>query len=276
MNRPSRKAIREALETVPIDQVLGVPGELTHKQKTFARLVAQGETGAGAYRKAYKATGKPKTVGNAASVLKKHDGIAREIEAFKLANEAMAYQSPQQLRALVIHSLVKVIADPDAKDATKVQAAKVLGTVTEVAAFTERREVRTIKTSEDARAQLLAKLRQVMTAGAVDVESRDADALLAEIVPTDGNVSIGAPDAVCADGDIVSADDAPRADPGPALECDQAAGETPTPQNAVRSPSLPLHTIPHTQSPHFSNDPLPPAQNPADDLESELGKQAPL
>jgi len=253
--RPSRKQIREALNTVPIDQVLGVPGELTHKQKTFARLVAQGETGAGAYRKAYKATGKPKTVGDNASRLKRDSRIQAEIDAFKAANAALEYQTPQQLRALVIHSLVKVIADPDAKDATKVQAAKVLGTVTEVAAFTERREVRTIKTSEDARAQLLAKLRQVMNAGAVDVESRDADALLAEIVPRD---------------------DVPRADPGPVIESDQPAGETPTPQNAVRSPSLPIHTIPHTQSPHFSNDPPPHLKNSLDDLESELGKQAPL
>ena len=178
----------------------------------------------------------------------------------------MEYQTPQQLRALVIHSLVKVITDPDAKDSTKVQAAKVLGTVTEVAAFTERREVRTIKTSEDARAQLLAKLRQVMNSSAVDVESRDADALLAEIVPRDEPV-------MHADDDP---HDAGATMPGPVLECDQAAGETPTPQNAVRSPTLPIHTNLHTQSPHFSNDPLPPAQNLADDLESELGKQAPL
>lgn len=255
MNRPSRKQIREALNTVPIDQVLGVPGELTHKQKTFARLVAQGETGAGAYRKAYKATGKPKTVGDNASRLKRDSRIQAEIDAFKAANAALEYQTPQQLRALVIHSLVKVIADPDAKDATKVQAAKVLGTVTEVAAFTERREIRTIKTSEDARAQLLAKLRQVMNSGAIDVESRDADALLAEIVPRD---------------------DAPRADPDPLLESAPAAGETPTPQNADWSPTLPIHTIPHTPLAQKSVDPPSPIQNPADDLEAELGKQAPL
>lgn len=253
--RPSRKQIREALNTVPIDQVLGVPGELTHKQKTFARLVAQGETGAGAYRKAYKATGKPKTVGDNASRLKRDSRIQAEIDAFKAANAAMEYQTPQQLRALVIHSLVKVIADPDAKDATKVQAAKVLGTVTEVAAFTERREVRTIKTSEDARAQLLAKLRQVMNAGAIDVESRDADALLAEIVPRD---------------------DAPRDEGDPVLACAPAAGETPTPQNAVRSPPLPIHTNVDTQSAQKSITTPSPDENPADDLEIELGKQAPL
>jgi len=269
MNRPSRKAIREALDTVPIDQVLGVPGELTHKQKTFARLVAQGETGAGAYRKAYNAKGKPKTVGNNASTLKAHSGVQREIEAFKLAQQALEYQTPQQLRALVIHSLVKVIADPGAKDATKVQAAKVLGTVTEVAAFTERREVRTIKTSEDARAQLLAKLRQVMNAGAIDVESRDADALLAEIVTSDEP-------GLHADDDMSAPHDAPRDEGDPVLECAPAAGETPTPQNAVRSPSLPIHTIPHTLSAQKSITTPSPDENPADDLEIELGKHAPL
>ena len=269
MNRPSRKQIREALNTVPIDQVLGVPGELTHKQKTFARLVAQGETGAGAYRKAYKATGKPKTVGDNASRLKRDSRIQAEIDAFKAANAALEYQTPQQLRALVIHSLVKVIADPDSKDATKVQAAKVLGTVTEVAAFTERREVRTIKTSEDARAQLLAKLRQVMTAGAIDVESREADALLAEIIPAD---SVAMHD----DDHVAPRDDAPRDEADPERDASQVAAATPTPQNAVRSPTLPLHTIPHTQSAQKSDDPLPHLKNPADDLESELGKQAPL
>ena len=128
----TRKQAREALETVPIDQVLSVSGELTHKQREFARLVALGETGAGAYRKAYSAKGKPKTVGNHASALKADDRIKREIEAFQLANEAAKYQTPAQLRALVLHSLVQVITDPDAKHATKVQAAKVLGTVKEV------------------------------------------------------------------------------------------------------------------------------------------------
>jgi len=243
MNRPSRKAIREALDQVPIDHVLGVAGELTHKQKTFARLVASGNTGADAYRKAYKATGKPKTVGDNASKLKRDTRIKAEIEAFKLANEAAAYHAPQQLRALVIHSLVQVVTDPDAKQATKVQAAKVLGTVAGVDAFVHRSEHRVIKTSEDARAQLLAKLRQVMNADAVDVLSRDAESLLAEIVPSE-------PDPVSE----------PAVDPG----------ATPTPQNADWSPTLPLHTIPHTQSLQNSIDPPPPIENPADDLELEL------
>ena len=109
----TRKQVKEALQTVPIDQILSVPGELTHKQREFARLVAMGKTGAEAYRVAYNAKGKPKTVGNHASDLKKHEGIAREIEAYRLANEAAKYRTPQQLRELVIHSLVKIAIDED-------------------------------------------------------------------------------------------------------------------------------------------------------------------
>jgi hypothetical protein len=222
----NRKQIREALDTIPMDRILSVPGELTHKQKTFARLVASGSTGSDAYRGAYDTQAKPKRVGNNASVLKKHEGIKREIEAFRLANQAAEYHTPQQLRDLVIHSLVQVVIDPDAKHATKVQAAKVLGTVTEVAAFTERREVHTIKSSGDAKTELLAKLRALMTSTATDATARDANALIEELMP--------------------SQDDFP-ADAEP----------TPTAPDSVWSPSPSLHTIPHTES--LSNsDPLPP------------------
>lgn len=251
----TRKQAREALETVPIDQVLSVPGELTHKQKEFARLVAMGETGAGAYRKAYKSKGTPKTAAGMAHRLKSHPDINRTIEAFKLANEAAKYQTPAQLRALVLHSLVQVITDPDAKHATKVAAAKVLGTVTEVAAFTERRETRVIRSSEDAKTAVLAKLREVLRAGSDDATVIDADSLMREIVGTDDPTSDTAADDPTPDAS------APADDPG-----------TGTPQNAVWSPASPLHSNPHTQSPKNS-DPLPPSE--ISDLEAELSGETP-
>jgi hypothetical protein len=179
-----RAQVREALEQVPIDQILGVKGKLTHKQKTFARLVAQGETGAGAYRKAYDVkTQRAKTTGDAASMLKRHSGIAREIEAIQLAESAKAYLVPEHLRTLVIHSLVKVITDPESKAGQITAAAKVLGTVTEVSAFTERKVVEHITSSTDARAQLLDKLRTLVHGTVTDVSVKDADSLLAELEP---------------------------------------------------------------------------------------------
>ena len=214
----SRKQVKEALQTVPLDQVLGVPGQLTHKQKEFARLVASGETGAGAYRKVYDSTGKPKTQGDNASRMKRDSRIQAEIEAYRLANEAAAYRTPQQLRDLVIHSLTQVIIDPETNAAQRIQAAKVLGTVTEVAAFTERREVTHVKSATDAKAQLMQRLRELMTVGASDVDVRDVSALEREL------------------------------DPGAAVDATAGDPEAPTPQDAVWSPTQAIHTIEHPPS----------------------------
>jgi hypothetical protein len=221
-----RAQVREALEQVPIDQILGVKGKLTHKQKTFARLVAQGETGAGAMRKAYNVTtNRAKTVGNNASVLKKHSGIAREIEAIQLAESARAYQTPEHLRSLVIHSLVKVITDPESKAGQITAAAKVLGTVTEVSAFTERKVVQHITSSTDARAQLLDKLRTLVQGTVTDVTVKDADSLLEELAP-------------------------------PPLAIVQAAeGDPPPPDLPSRSPPSHVHSIPLEVSQENPDDP---------------------
>jgi hypothetical protein len=138
--------------------------------------VAKGSTGAAAYRKAYNTSAKPKTQGNQAHKLSKRPDISAEIEAYQLAIEGAKHRNPAALRELVIQSLVKVIIDPDSKPGQITAAAKVLGTVTEVAAFTERKEVRTITSSEDARAAIMAQLKQLSNASAEDAHIIDAQA----------------------------------------------------------------------------------------------------
>jgi uncharacterized membrane protein YebE (DUF533 family) len=171
----SRKQAKEALETMPLDALFGngVSRELTGRQKKFARAVATGSTGADAYRSAYRTKAKPKTVGDSASRLKAHPGIATEIEALKLAQAAAEYRTPAALRALVIQTLCEVVTNPNEKGAVRVNAAKVLGTVQEVAAFRELKEVRTITSSDDTRARIMAELKTLMlnTGDAVDVEA---------------------------------------------------------------------------------------------------------
>jgi len=236
----SRKQVKEALQTVPLDQVLGVPGQLTHKQKTFAREVAQGATKAEAYRKAYKADASKRTLSAEPYRVASHPSVSREIEAYKLATEAAAYRTPQQLRDLVIHSLTQVIIDPETNAAQRIQAAKVLGTVTEVAAFTERREVTHVKSATDAKAQLMQRLRELMTSGASDVDVREVSALEREL------------------------------DPGAAVDAPEGDPAAPTPRDAVWSPTQAIHTIPHPLSvpdSESSPTPLPPLE---DDLEAEL------
>ena len=163
---------------MPVSHILGkgAARELTSAQKTFALEVAKGSTGAAAYRKAYNTRGKKLTQANEASRLKARPDIAAEIEAYQLALEGAKHRNPAALRELVIQSLVKVIIDPEAKPGQITAAAKVLGTVTEVAAFTERKEVRTITSSEDARAAIMAQLKELSKASAEDATIIDAQA----------------------------------------------------------------------------------------------------
>jgi hypothetical protein len=181
----TRAQIRDGLDQIPIDHILGrrSQSELTSKQKRFAHEVAKGSTKADAYRTAYNPNPAPSTIVTAPYKIAGDARVQREIMAYEAAIEAEKHRTPAALRALVIHSLVQVVLDPDAGPAQKVQAAKVLGTVTEVAAFTERKDVRTISSSEDAKAKVMNELRRLMSAGAVDanVIDADADSLLSEL-----------------------------------------------------------------------------------------------
>jgi hypothetical protein len=180
----TRAQLREALDTVPDSVLLGRSAnkELTPKMRKFAREVAKGATKADAYRAAYDVTSAASLTSNPYH-LSNDSRVKAEVEAYRLALETAEHRTPAALRSLVIQTLAQVLIDPDAKQAVKVQAAKVLGTVTEVAAFTERKEVRTITSSEDARAQLMAQIRELTKAQAVDADiiERDAESLMREL-----------------------------------------------------------------------------------------------
>lgn len=185
----SRKALESAAKELPISAILGrqVSDGLTTKQKNFARAIAMGATKADAYRQAYKPDAKPSSLNNDPYRIASDPRIVREIEAYTLALEAEKHRTPAALRSLVIQTLTQVLIDPDTKPAVRINAAKVLGTVTEVAAFTERKEVRTISTSEDARAKVMQELRALVSNGAEDATVIEADSLLAEL--TGENIS---------------------------------------------------------------------------------------
>jgi hypothetical protein len=182
MKTLTRRQIREGLEQVPMADILGVSRKaITPKMQSFAQEVAKGSTKADAYRKAYKPNASKHTLASKPYELAKDVRIQAEIEAYQLAIEASKHRTPAALRELVIQSLVQVVIDPEAKQATKVAAAKVLGTVTEVAAFTERKEVHTITSSADTKAKIMAQLRQMLNAGASDATVVESDSLLREL-----------------------------------------------------------------------------------------------
>jgi len=221
----SRRAARDALSAMPMETVLSMPsGErLTPKQREFARQVALGDTQAGAYRKSYNARGTPKTIGDNACRLAADSRIKAEIEAYRLAVEAEKHRTPAQLRALVVQQLVQHSLDENLQPNQRLRALELLGKVTEVAAFTERRETVTHHTG-DLRARLMRTLQTI------DVTPRelgdDGADLLAEI----------------AGGEL---DTHPPPDPEGGL-----------------APALArMHTIPHTQSSHFEIPHTQPSEN---------------
>lgn len=227
----SRAQARKAIKEMPIEQVLLVgKSSLTAKQKLFAKSVALGETGAESYRIAYSDKGLKKTQGDNASRLKSDSRIQAEIEAYMLANEAAKYRTAEALRNLVIQSLTQVLINPDTKDAQKVQAAKVLGTVTEVAAFTERRILINSTGSAAIKEKILTELKTLMLGNNGDITDIDADDLLSELASS------------------TQPDDMENAD------LDSEDPTLPLPPQAEESRSLDsLHINPHERSTQISN-----------------------
>ena len=202
----SKKAIQEGLDSIPLTHILGkqVSDGLTTKQRKFAREVAKGSTKADAYRAAYDVTSQ-RTLNVEPYMLARDPRIAKEIEAYTLAIEAEKHRTPTALRALVIQQLTEHALDKDIPPAQRIKALQLLGTVAEVGAFVELKQVRTISSSEDARAKVMSELRGLLTSNATDATVIDADSLLAEL---DGSDKFNAEP-------LVETPEPPSADPPP-------------------------------------------------------------
>jgi hypothetical protein len=184
MAKISKREIKEGLESIPIEQILlGSTNEkeLTHKQKTFAKQVAMGKTKADAYRHAYDSEGKPVTASANAQKLMGNTRIQLLIEAYSRAFEAREYRKPERLRELVIHQLTEMALDPDVKDAQRIKSLELLGKVSEVGAFTERKETKIIHESSKIKEKLLDQLKTIINIDAKEINADDADELLREI-----------------------------------------------------------------------------------------------
>jgi hypothetical protein len=182
----TRQKIKAALETVPIEQILlgsssahGV--KLTSKQREFARQIALGETKAAAYRKSRTSKAKPQTASKRGQEMVKHGAIAAQIDAFKVAFEAQRYTSPAHLRALAIQQLTEHSLNPEFPAAQRVKCLELIGKMTEVALFTERREIVQVTDSAQLKDRLMNTLRTITQAQATDVDDTAATSLLAEL-----------------------------------------------------------------------------------------------
>jgi len=235
----TRKQIAEGLDQQPIDVLLlgHRSTNLTSKQKAFAKNVALGDTGADAYRKAYNTKAKPKTVGDNASKLRNDTRIATEIATIQEAIEFNKSHSTAQLRALVVSQLTKEALNEDNPPASRLTALKALGTVAGVDAFVERKEIKTIRDSDTARADLMAQLKQAISENmrTINEDTDDADELMREIS--------GAPS-----GNITS-------ESQPIEIIDSADPPGAYPQDLIDGTPNYMHSIPHNIPPKVSDRP---------------------
>jgi hypothetical protein len=254
MKRLTRKEIEAGLEAMPMDTILlgavnAKTTKLTSKQRAFAKEVAMGNTKTGAYRKVYNSKGKPSTQSAEAQKLSKNPSIATQIEAFQLALEANQHITPASLRALAIHKITEKALDPNVPPAQQLKALELLGKITEVALFTERREVIQVSNSQEMKDKLLNSIRLAISSqGATDVEVDDADSLLAEITGT-SHVMDDDSSHELADDDVMDADDVENAEVVASTNGNPADLPPADPQISASTSEPDLHSIPHIESP---------------------------
>jgi hypothetical protein len=184
----SRSAIKQTLKETPIDQILvGAHNvgkvNLTKKQKDFAKKVAEGMPKAKAYRETYDTNTTKQNQAVQASKLASNPKIATMIEAFTLANEAREYLIPAQIRTMAIQNLVSIAINEEEKTSNKLKALELIGKMSEVQLFTERKEHIHLHSSDDIREKLLAGLKSAFTnsRGLNDLAKRKAESLLVEL-----------------------------------------------------------------------------------------------
>ena len=185
MKTISRKQAREAIQSKGLEGAmhLGKTG-LTAKQRKFAEgIVLEGLTGADSYRQAYNTQGKTQIVGVEAHKLKTNPKVANVMEALERAKAQAESHSAESLRALCVSTLVDVATNSD-RDAVRVAAVRVLGSVVGVDAYRETKRIETIKPSDEIKSQIMQQLKTIMldNDSAVDVDAND---LLSELTAAD-------------------------------------------------------------------------------------------
>lgn len=226
--RLTRKQIREQIANTPIEEILHVPvRSLTTKQKSYCKKVAEGKPFNQAYREAYQSKGNPKSIGANVNKMNKNTRIQMETEAQKRAIEFEKSYSARQLKSIVISQLTQEALNPASKASERISALKALGNVAELGVFVERKEVRTIRDSTSAKADLLAKLQSAIKDQKRTIDS-DAMGLLEEI-------SLGYFDAPQQEKDFAAT----------ALAADPPPGDPPIERSDERHI---LHSIPLKQS----------------------------
>ena len=257
----TRQQIKDGLEQIPIEEILLTSKQhgqtLTHKQKLFAEEIAKGSTKAGAYKKAYNSKGSSHTRSREGSKLISNPQISAHVEQIKLAIEAQKYLFPAHLRALAIQQLTEKALDPAVPPAIQVKCLELIGKMSEVSLFTERKEISQTATTSEAKQRLIDSLAQAIRSSRSisDDRKKDAESLLKEITGSDPITIDQIPETEDRQeedhGEEDQLSDHLSADPDPEKIQNEAPPPSATPQNPSDFPADSCHSIPHKQSPDF-------------------------
>ena len=260
----NRSQIREALDQLPIEEILlgnkAEPNTLTHKQKAFAEEIAKGATKAGAYKKAYQSKGTTHTRSREGSKLLDNPQVSTHVDQIKLAIEAQKYLFPAHLRALAIQQLTEKALDPTIPPAIQVRCLELIGKMSDVALFQERKEIQQTATTSEAKSKLISSLAEaIRSSRSLSVDrKKDAEDLLREItgddpitidqLPTIETEDLEDPEDLSALGYL-------PADPETEETAQEVTPPTPTPQNCSHTQPIPCHSIPDKQLEDFTETP---------------------
>lgn len=182
---------------MPIERVLlgatspnGV--KLTKKQKAFAEQVVATGNKTEAYKRAYDTKGSSKTASRDAQKVASKPAVSTYIEALEAAKEAREYLLPTRLREMAIQKLASLALSNEIAPAQQLKALELVGKMTEVALFSERREIVHSLNSADLKAKLMdaVQLALVNSKGLRTQTKRSAAELLAEITQEHGSIDV--------------------------------------------------------------------------------------
>ena len=259
---------------MPIDEILlttkGHGQTLTHKQKLFAEEIAKGSTKAGAYRKAYNSKAKVQTQTKEAIKLMNDPKVSHHIDSIKVAIEAQKYLFPAHLRALAIQQLTEKALNPAVPPAIQVKCLELIGKMSDVALFQERKEIKQTDTTSEAKQKLINSLANAIRSSRnlSGDRKKDAEDLLREITGDDPITIDQIPEIEAdleADHDPAASVDYLPTDLDGEETAQESTPPTPTPQNRDDLQADPWHSIPDNQSPTPSETP------PLSFTESEWG-----
>ena len=156
--------------------------ELTYKQKEFSRLIANGLPSAQAYRLAYKTNTNKQYQANEAHKVKKNPKVTNEIKRLERMNEIKKYRSSEQIKALIVDSLIDIIEDKDNSNPNQIiNASKVLGSVVGIDLFKETNKPLTIINSSDIKNELMNEIKALINNDTSIKSDDDVIDLLEEI-----------------------------------------------------------------------------------------------